>query len=429
MRKIALFIENSSIHDVSLTSIDKGNPGIGGTEYLMFMLANMLTRSDNGIDVTVYIEKEQQLPPSIKYEVCGTLPNAIKNSEKSNCQYLVVKHNADYIINDELHCNQDLKLIVWCHVFICFWELDYYTSNSDVKWIVYVGREHLQLNIDHPSYKKSTYIYNFIDLEGCEEKVKSHPFAKRKPVVTYLGSLVPFKGFHLLAEAWPHVLKEVPEAELYVIGSGKVYDSHASLGKLGIACKEYEDVFSPYLIKDNKLIPSVHFLGRMGAEKEDILLKTKVGVPNPTGITETFCLSAVEMQILGARIATVKAPGYLDTVKDGILYKRPEQLTKSIISLLKDNVSNYEEAMRYFESQFSKNIILKQWENLLKDNYVPNRHKSNLNYRFKWMKAMVGYMCKFLPDFIKIPNIERVLVAFERKILHRYTFMDSNLKL
>ena len=228
---------------------------------------------------------------------------------------------------------------------------------------------------------------------------------------------------------WPHVLKEVPEAELYVIGSGKVYDSHASLGKLGIACKEYEDVFSPYLIKDGKLIPSVHFLGRMGAEKEDILLRTKVGVPNPTGITETFCLSAVEMQILGARIATIKAPGYLDTVKDGILYRRPKQLVKSIVSLLKDNSSNYEKAIRYFESEFSQNTILRQWENLLNGNYAPNRHKPNLNYRFKWMKIMVGHMREFLPNFIRIPNVERILVAFERKILHRYTFMDSNLKL
>ena len=97
MRKIALFIENSSIHDVDLTSIDKGNPGIGGTEYLMFMLANMLTHSDNGIDVSVYLEKGQKLPSSIKYEVCGTLPNAIKNSEKNNCQYLIIKHNADHM--------------------------------------------------------------------------------------------------------------------------------------------------------------------------------------------------------------------------------------------------------------------------------------------------------------------------------------------
>ena len=429
MRKIAIFIENSSINDINLSEIDKGNPGIGGTEYLMFMLANLLTHSDNGIDVTVYLEKKQQIPPSIKYKVCSSVKEALKDSEENGCQYIVLKHNAKHITTDALHCKQNMKLIVWCHVFICFWELDYYASNSDIKWIVYVGREHLQLNIDHPSYRKSTYIYNFIDLDGCIKKVRTQPISKRKPIVTYLGSLVPFKGFHLLAEAWPQVIKEVPDAELYVIGSGKIYDSHASLGKLGIACKEYEDIFIPYLTKNGKLLSSVHFLGRMGVEKEDILLRTKVGVPNPTGITETFCLSAVEMQIMGARIVTIKAPGYLDTVKNGILYKNTKLLAKNIVLLLNNNDSAYEESIHYFETHFSKDKVLRQWEELLKDNHIPDRHISNLNFRLKWLKIMIGYIHKLIPIFSKAPNIERFLVFFERKILHRYSFMDSNLKL
>lgn len=429
MKKIGIYIENGSINDVDLSDMKKGNPGIGGTEYLMFMLADMLTESNNGLDVTVFLEKNQQLPAEIKYKVCGSVTNAINEAEGIGCSYLVLKHNADNITKDTLHTGGVMKLIVWCHVFICFWELDYYASNQDVDRIVYVGREHLQLYFDHPSYKKSTYIYNFVDLNGCSDKVKKYPFQNRKHIVTYLGSLVPFKGFHLLAEVWPIVVKEIPDAELYVIGSGKVYDSNAELGRLGVASKEYEDVFLPYLTKNGQIIPNVHFLGRMGAEKEKILLRTKVGVPNPTGITETFCLSAVEMQMLGAKIATIKAPGYLDTVKNGILYKKQSQLAKSIVKLLKDKDSGYEDAMQYFESEFSKDTILKCWENLLNENFGRKVRITNLGYRLKWLKIPLGYVRGLLPRSVKIPDIERLLVFIERNILHRQSFMDSNLKL
>lgn len=429
MKRIGIYIENGSIYDVDLTDIRNGNPGIGGTEYLMFMLADMLSESDNGLDITVFLEKNQKLPARIKYEICGSVTSAIKRSERINCSYLILKHNADNITADTLHTDGRLKLIVWCHVFICFWELDYYASNKDVDQIVYVSREHLQLNIDHPSYRKSTYIFNFLDVDGCEDKVKANPIKNRKNIVTYLGSLVPFKGFHLLAEAWPDVIKEIPDAELFVIGSGKVYDSNAVLGKLGIASKEYETVFLPHLTQDGKLMSNVHFLGRLGNEKDEILLKTKVGVPNPTGITETFCLSAVEMQMFGAKIATIKAPGYLDTVRNGILYKKTDQLARSIVALLRSNDSDYEGAMRYFKSEFSKNAVIRCWEKLLKNSYVPDNRTPNLAYRLKWLKIVVGNIREYMPRFIRIPNIERLLVFFDRKIMRRNSFMDSNLTL
>lgn len=429
MKRIGVFIENGFINDVDVTGIKNGNPGIGGTEYLMFMLADMLTNSDNGLDITVFLEKNQKLPPEIKYKVCDSVENAIMDAEMLDCNYLILKHNADNITSGVLHTDSRLKLIVWCHVFICYWELDHYASNKDVERIVYVGREHLQLNMDHPSYRKSTYIYNFLDFKGCEEKVKNNPVSERKNTVTYLGSLVPFKGFHLLAEAWPSVVRDVPDAELYVIGSGKVYDSNATLGTLGVATKEYEAAFLPYLTKEGELMPNVHFFGQMGSEKENILLKTKVGVPNPTGITETFCLSAVEMQMFGVKIATIKAPGYLDTVRNGILYKKPCQLAESIVELLKSDDSGYEESMHYFRSEFSKDAVLRHWEDLLNGNFIPDRRIPNKGYRLKWLKIAVKDMRRILSKSVKMPNIERLIVFFERKIMHRHSFMDSNMTL
>ena len=45
------------------------------------------------------------------------------------------------------------------------------------------------------------------------EKIQNH-------AVTYIGSLVPTKGFHVLAAVWKTILKEVPDATLNVVGNG-----------------------------------------------------------------------------------------------------------------------------------------------------------------------------------------------------------------
>ena len=62
-----------------------------------------------------------------------------------------------------------------------------------------------------------------------------------RPIVTYVGSLTKGKGFHVLAKEWKNILKAVPDAELYVLGSGKLYDNKAELGEYGLAEKTYEN--------------------------------------------------------------------------------------------------------------------------------------------------------------------------------------------
>lgn len=430
MKKIAFYIDNSAISDIDMTDIEKGNPGIGGTEYLIYLIATLLSKSDNGLDITLYMMSDQKLPQPLRYRICGSLRDAIHHSENDGAVYFILKHNADNIKNNVLATNGRMQFIVWCHVFVCFWELDYYAENKDVFRIVYVGREHLQLNIDHPAYAKSTYIYNAVGLDGCREKVYSHPFEGRKHVVTYLGSLMPYKGFHLLAQAWPEVIRRVPDAELYIIGNGKVYDSDAKLGALGLADSSYEELFLKPLQKDNgELLPGIHFLGRMGREKEEILLITKVGVPNPSGITETFCLSAVEMQAYGAKIATIKAPGYIDTVRNGVLYKKYSQLADTIVSQLNSSDSNYEDAMRYFQREFSCSSVLKCWEALLTGIPIRNDYLTNRTYRLKWLKNYIRIVHDKMCLSIRLPLIERLIVYVERRILRKNSFMDSNLSL
>ena len=275
-------------------------------------------------------------------------------------------------------------------------------------------------------FEKATYIYNCVPANDARERVQKMPYSKRGNVVVYVGSLVPYKGFHLLAQAWPQILKCVPDAELYVIGSGKLYNEKNSLGKWKLAESSYEELFMPYLVNGSQIIPSVHFMGVMGKSKEEILLKSRVGVPNPSGITETFCLSAVEMQMCGCRIATINYPGYLDTVKNGKLYGRKESLAEVVASLLRSTENHYESAMSYFENNFSFDSVSEKWEELLLSGEVRRTEKiHNLRYRLKWLKEFMRIIKHILPFMYRLPMLERVLIFFERKRFGKVTYIDS----
>lgn len=425
MKNVCFFLDNTCISSVDASHIADGNPGMGGTEYLILLMSYLLSTRDNNIQVHLYTTRAQKLPSEINYRVVEDIDHAISLAQQNETEYFIAKHDVEFITKKSFEKTQNLKFIIWCHVFVCYWELDYYAKNSNIAKIVYVGREMRDLYRDHSSFSKSVYIYNCVIPSPLLNSVKLHPFSKRKNIVTYVGSIVPYKGFHLLAKAWPEVLKEVPDAELYVIGSGKLYNDQCILGKVGIAEKEYEDIFLKHISKNGEVIPSVHFMGKMGTEKEEILLKTKVGVPNPSGITETFCLSAVEMQMMGATVTTIKAPGYLDTVINGLLYKNEKDLSKAIVKQLKTNYNNYEKALDYFEKNFSCDAVAKRWEDLIRTGKVDKDHRlHNTSYRLKWMKEFIR---KSHIGFHILPPIERFLIFWERKILKKITFMDSNM--
>ena len=83
--------------------------------------------------------------------------------------------------------------------------------------------------------------------------------------------------------------------------------------------------------------PLSEVLRRPRDEKYTHLSQSLISVPNPTGQTETCCVSAVEMQACGAAIVTGAYYALLGTVshgKTGLLGRGEDALAKNIISLL-----------------------------------------------------------------------------------------------
>ena len=191
------------------------------------------------------------------------------------------------------------------------------------------------------------------------------------------------------------------------------------------AIKNFCAIECGYLQDDGNLLPSVHFMGRMGTEKKDILLKTKVAVPNPSGITETFCLCAVEMQAAGAAVTTIKYPGFVDTVKNGYLYSRRKDLADSVIRLLLSEKDRFGEAISYFEEEFSYDKVVGKWEALFNNNLRKDTGLLNSGYRLKWFKEVRRKLSARLSFLYKLPITERILLYLERLIDGRVTYLDS----
>lgn len=422
MIKVAFYINNNSISNIDCTSILDSNPGIGGTEYLFYYTVYKLQlRSECTLNITLLTSSECKLPQGYKYQMVGSKTEAIEYCIKNNIKVLVVKYEEkDYFPNIFSRITNDIKIYIWAHNIIPNHILTIIAKTKSIRKIINVGKEQLDLYRDHLAFNKSTYIYNSINIKSIKfYQQHSIPFQQRQNEITYLGSLVPIKGFHLLAEAWPNILKAYPDAHLNIIGSGNVYGK-AQLGKYGIAEENYEKVFMPYLTNSNgEILPSVTFYGKLGEEKNKILAKTKIGVPNPSGYSETFCLSAIEMELYGCRIVTKKYVGFLDTVPSsgGVLFKHENALATTIIKELQQKENNlYNETYNFIYNNFNTDKIISEWcKVLIDDSYINDNKIVNPQYNFKNLREKNRKVKSFLPFGFLLPTIDNY-ITFLKKI-------------
>lgn len=243
-----------------------------------------------------------------------------------------------------------------------------------------------------------------------------------------MGGLRVTKGFHILAKVWKEVVEEIPDAELHVMGGSKLYDENASTGNFGIADEKYEKRFMPYLLDDNgKVMNSVKFLGVLnGDEKINAINETKVGIANPSGFGETFCISAIEFESMKVPVVSCKKNGLLDTVEDGksgILVKNEKQLKDAIVTLLKDDKLNEDMGLygeKFVREKFNIYNVCSEWKKLLEDVYndVPQEEElinNNFKYNLKWLRDFNRKIKK-----VKIFNWLPPISEYEERIVPKF---------
>ena len=431
---VGYYFTNSRIAGQDLRNIMDGNPGIGGTYYAMLLLVKLLSlKCDTGNEYYLFVEDERNLPDGINVIPTRNLLDLSRGIKEKKIDVLVVnkigKDTLDkFFFNSISDC--DVKVVIWAHCFIPYKELCSYSRNKKVSKVVAVGKEQLMCWCDHPIFNKATYIYNICNYPDSPVT----PYRERKNVVVYVGSIVPLKGLHLLTAAWPTIKKAVPDAELYIIGSGNLYNKDAIMGKYGIADYFYEkQILKPVLDNKGQIDESVHFLGVLGKEKTDILNMSKVGVPNPSGLTETFGYTAIEMQLAGTQIATIKCPGYLDTVYDkaGILYNNTKELAQSVISLLQTAEYDNKDAISFIRHKFDSDNIIDSWISLF-ERVIGNVEEKNIlessvlySTQLKMKNRRLKKILPFLPSIMLYETIASRLLYVCKKMIDLPTTLEK----
>jgi glycosyltransferase involved in cell wall biosynthesis len=418
--RIGFYLENKYIPNTDLRFPEKGNPGIGGTEFGLVALPYFISKYHSEITPVIYANKTNNLPnQQISRQVDDGVA-AARKAIQDDCQILLVRAY-DRDLNPEFIrtiSDSKLKVIAWAQNPPGSKEMDIIASCANISCLICVGREELDLLRDHLVIYKTSCIYNGIHTSIYTPEY--HTIGDGKNVV-YLGSLVRAKGFHVLARVWPKVKAQVPEASLIVIGSGKVYNESTRLGGWGVADEPYEQEFRPFLSdKDGKPDRSVEFLGRLGVEKIPIMQQADIGVVNPNlnpgDGTETFCWSAVEFQACGTPVVSAAADGLLDTVihkRTGLLARNEPSLAKNIVRLLRNKELREQyglNAMNHVKTEFDFQIICQQWHDLFLAviHGVPNRiipMKNNIFYHNKIILETMRLAKQNIPMLRTLPSI------------------------
>jgi glycosyltransferase involved in cell wall biosynthesis len=420
------FLRNASVADVDLRHPEDGNPGVGGTHFGFVSLAYYL-KQYRGEDVNpvLYAQSTENLPESVGVVEAPTPVEAVRKAAANGCDMFLIR-----IVEEDSPQNilevasaVGLPILIWAHNFPSPELLDEAASRAIVRRIICVGQEELDRHRDHPAFYKSQRIFNGIDPDVF---APSSHIAGQGDTVVYLGSLHQGKGFHKLARVWPKIRHRVSGAKLVVIGSGTLYDRSAKLGKWGVASEKYEQRFRQHLSGPNgDPHPCVTFRGNMGTEKIPLLQNADVGVANPTGDTETFCLGAVEFQASGTPVVSAAEGGLLDTVRDGetgLLIQSDKELVDAIVRLLQNRELRQQfgqEGLRFVRNTFAYEIICDEWVRLFRNvaegtSPKPQPVQQNLFYQYKWLRESMRLIKCHIPFLERVPSLIVLSKALRR---------------
>jgi len=369
--KIAVYIPNRHIQEVILSNPEYGNPGIGGTQFLLYSLPWYLNRYVEGaFEFLLLADKTQALQSGFMVKEVEGLADAAITASRNQCDMIIFRPNYDKETKLFLQIIREMKLdsIAWMHN-TPIRLLNHLNKNEFVKRCICVGREQYEKLRDHPVIRKLSMIYNAVDSSMMlkEERVKECS-------VVFLGSLEFAKGFHVLARHWKGILALHPQAKLYVIGTGKLYDREQGFGPLGVASAKYERMFRRYITDEKgNVLNSVRFMGIMGQDKFQLMNSASVGIVNHPGVTETFSLAAVEFQLCGTPVVSRAYGGLLDTVSHGLggfLAKKGKGIPGFIDKLLSDpslSAKMGKQGRDFAERKFNYNIASERWAETLLD--------------------------------------------------------------
>ncbi len=178
--------------------------------------------------------------------------------------------------------------------------------------------------------------------------------AQRKPWAYYAST--PFRGLDVLLEEWPSIQSKIPEAELHICSSMKVYSP-----------EHQEEGFSA-LYQKAAALPNVHYHGSVGqAQLREIAQQCRV-LAYPCTFPETSCIVAMEAMAAGCAVVSTTLGALPETAWQNPLVSPgegwQERWADEVVKVLQDNrfyeqraLQNIDVAKYYDWSRVAKNML------------------------------------------------------------------------
>jgi len=327
--RLAFYLDNRDIACRGpLADPSLGNPGIGGTEYAFVAVSRLLAGSSvEPVLLLTATQVVEGLPASSLMVVSG-LPEALQLAASLRAVALVFRPGFASAADWEALERSPLPLVAWLHNLGCLEQSRYEHLPALQRWLLVSGAQldyfrHSRLS------RHAVVIPNPVAVPLELRHPRSLQQAEAACDLAYMGALTPFKAFDRLALQWRAIAEHCPQARLRVFGGGDLYGQVASLSSYEQYCRR--------LLERSGHFDRVLFEGRCGLERYAAMSSVAVGVVNPSGQDETFCLGAAEFNACGIPVVAPRRHALVQTLLDGqtgLLASNDAQLARHCIALL-----------------------------------------------------------------------------------------------
>ena len=152
-----LFIDNHSMEDVDISSIRNGNPGIGGTQYEMFLLASMMLNSFSDTKYVIALTHRQKGFPSEKCVILDKYDDIFSYCDANCVDILIMREKNRFKQIDELI---NTKVIFWIHNFISYEMVKQIGKCKNIKRFIFVSKQHYDYYLEYNLNKKASFVFN-----------------------------------------------------------------------------------------------------------------------------------------------------------------------------------------------------------------------------------------------------------------------------
>jgi glycosyltransferase involved in cell wall biosynthesis len=364
--RLAFFLDNRGIAAHGpLPDPGCGNPGIGGTEYAFLAVVRLLQGSP--LQARLLLTAPQAvagIDPACVEQVSG-LAAAIQAAE--GCLGLVFRPGFAGPADWEALAHSPVPLLPWLHNLGCDQQGRYERLAAVRRWLLVSGA---QLDAFRHSRlaRRAVVLPNPVAVPPAQRWPRGLELATAATDLAYVGALTPFKGFDRLAGQWAAIARACPEARLRVFGGADLYGARAASADL----TSYER-HCRRLLERGGCADRVLFEGSCGLERYSALEQVAVGVVNPSGRDETFCLAAAEFSACGIPVLAPRRHALIHTVQDqrtGVLVDSDQRLAAEAIALLRNPQRAWglgAEGQRFVEQAFGPEAVQRAWLQLAQE--------------------------------------------------------------